>query len=526
MIARLLKILHQRPIWSTGVLFVIGMAVILATLFYQSGKMNEASTRQYAKTYVKALGEAHTLYSKDVAKRLKDGGYDANKITHDWRNIPGGIPLPATFSIELSKRLTESGTDIQTRFYSDYPFSFRSDRKIEKFEELILDEFKYMSAEEQKKPIVETKAVNGRKSVIHAQPIFMSDQSCVDCHNGHPASTKTDWKVGDFRGARVVTLPLDTANKTRYAGLAVTFAVMSTLAAIGLGLIFLVVQALRASVNMLSRTNTAYDRFVPHEFLSYLNKKSILDVQLNDNIERQMTILFSDIRSFTEMSENMTPEENFRFVNEYLEVMGPVVRRNNGFIDKYIGDAIMALFDNTDDAVQASLEMFEALEIFNQDHQFSKPIQIGIGVHRGKLRLGTVGERNRMDGTVISDAVNLASRIEGLTKLYGAQCLISEATYHSLCNPENYPVRYIDKVKVRGKKDAVTIFEMFGGDSPELQEMKRATKEKFEDAADLFRVKEFSKAEVLFQAVLNEFPEDQASKSYFERCRKHGKSSG
>jgi two-component system sensor histidine kinase ChiS len=125
-----------------------------------------------------------------------------------------------------------------------------------------------------------------------------------------------------------------------------------------------------------------------------------------------------------------------------------------------------------------------------------------------------------MDGTVISDAVNLASRIEELTKFYGVQCLVSQTTYYALSEPARYPFRCIDRVKIRGKKEPVTVYEMFGGDSPELQAQKRATQKKFEEAADLYRVKEFAKAAVLFGEVLDVSPEDKASRTYIERCRK------
>jgi class 3 adenylate cyclase len=133
-----------------------------------------------------------------------------------------------------------------------------------------------------------------------------------------------------------------------------------------------------------------------------------------------MSILFSDIRSFTTLSESMMPDENFAFINAYLERMGPVIRDHNGFIDKYIGDAIMALFKNADDALRAGLAMLDTLDQFNAGRRAAgqQPIAIGIGINTGSLMLGTIGERHRMDGTVISDAVNLAARVESLTKDY------------------------------------------------------------------------------------------------------------
>jgi class 3 adenylate cyclase len=179
------------------------------------------------------------------------------------------------------------------------------------------------------------------------------------------------------------------------------------------------------------RLTEAYQRFVPKQLLTNLNKESILDVQLGDQVQKEMSILFSDIRSFTMLSESMSPEENFGFVNTYLSKMGPIVRDNHGYIDKYIGDSIMALFDRSpEDAVKTSVKMLDALREYNKERiqEGLVPIRIGIGVNTGKMMLGTLGESDRMEGSVISDAVNLAARLEGLTKLYKTSLLLSEAT--------------------------------------------------------------------------------------------------
>src|ERR1700722_4014378 len=192
--------------------------------------------------------------------------------------------------------------------------------------------------------------------------------------------------------------------------------------------------AVRKTILDLKKTNISIERFVPHAFLAIMGKPSIVEVELGDNKRQNMTVLFSDIRSFTTLSEKMTPDENFAFINTYLAHMGPVIRTHNGFIDKYIGDAIMALFEDADDALRAGLAMHAALEGFNEERRASglEPIAIGIGLNTGSLMLGTIGEKNRMDGTVISDAVNLASRIESLTKEYHVGLLISQYTYEQL----------------------------------------------------------------------------------------------
>jgi class 3 adenylate cyclase/HAMP domain-containing protein len=218
--------------------------------------------------------------------------------------------------------------------------------------------------------------------------------------------------------------------------------------------------AVRRTILDLKHTNLAIERFVPHAFLSIVGKPSIVEVELGDNKREKMSILFSDIRSFTTLSESMTPDENFAFINAYLERMGPVIRDHGGFIDKYIGDAIMALFPHADDAVRAGLAMLATLDRFNADRRAAglDPIAIGVGINTGSLMLGTIGERHRMDGTVISDAVNLAARVESLTKDYHVPLLISEYTREELADPAAYAIQPVDVVVVKGKTRPVALF--------------------------------------------------------------------
>ncbi len=271
----------------------------------------------------------------------------------------------------------------------------------------------------------------------------------------------------------------------------------------------------------LSRT---FEKFVPHEFIECLDKKSIVDIRLGDNIQREMTILFSDIRSFTTLSEKMTPEENFKFINSYLKRMEPSVRKHNGFIDKYIGDSIMALFDReADDAVQAAIAMLNTIPEYNRHRNNSgyPPIQIGIGINTGILMLGTVGGENRMESTVISDAVNLAARIEDMTKLYGAPLLISDHTLNKLKDPSKYLIRTIDRVTAKGKSESVTIFEVFDGEPLHIRDMKLKTKLRFEEAVSQYGRMEFLQVKQIMGEILKEAPEDKAVQTYLERCEKH-----
>jgi hypothetical protein len=218
----------------------------------------------------------------------------------------------------------------------------------------------------------------------------------------------------------------------------------------------------------------------------------------------------------------MDPEDNFKFINAYLSRMEPAIVAHQGFIDKYIGDAIMALFSGSaDDAVQSGIAMLHRLAEYNQHRANSGyvPIQIGIGINTGSLILGTVGGQNRMDSTVISDAVNLASRLEGLTKKYGVSLLMSHYTFSQLEDVNQYAFRAIDRVQVKGKSAEVSVYEVFDADPPQLREGKLITKTAFEEALLLYNRHSFTYAARLFEEVLKLNPEDRVAQIYLERCQ-------
>ncbi|HBL13044.1 MAG TPA: hypothetical protein DD379_16930, partial [Cyanobacteria bacterium UBA11162] len=153
----------------------------------------------------------------------------------------------------------------------------------------------------------------------------------------------------------------------------------------------------------LYKLNEAFSQFVPHQFLQSLARKNFAEIQLGECVEKKMSILFADIRSFTTLSEQMSPEDTFKFINGYLRRMEPAIIENGGFIDKYIGDAIMALFEGSaDGAVQAGVTMLKTLADYNLTRQRSnrQPIEIGIGINTGNLMLGTVGGCSHLDTTV------------------------------------------------------------------------------------------------------------------------------
>lgn len=284
---------------------------------------------------------------------------------------------------------------------------------------------------------------------------------------------------------------------------------------------------LKGTFDEITTMSGAYKRFVPQEFLQLLGKERIVEVELKQNLLLNLTILFADIRDFTTLSETMSPEDNFKFLNSYLSRMGPIIRDHRGFIDKYLGDGIMALFPGEPfDGVRAAVAMQRELYTYNQQRRRMNypPISVGIGVHAEKVILGIVGERERMEGTVIGSAVNLASRLEGLNKVFGTRVIVSERLVATM-GKDAPDFRYLGHAEVKGKRAAVPVYEVFGADPPEDVMLKRRTRGFFEQGVRLFHGGALIRRDRVmagryFRTVLKAHPADRAAAYYAALCPK------
>ncbi|MBL6964963.1 MAG: adenylate/guanylate cyclase domain-containing response regulator [Anaerolineales bacterium] len=274
------------------------------------------------------------------------------------------------------------------------------------------------------------------------------------------------------------------------------------------------------SVKEKERFLKAANRFVPTEFLEFLDKRDITEMNLGDHISAEMAIMFSDIRSFTTMSEKMTPQENFDFVNEYLMLVSPLIKENHGFIVKFLGDGMMAIFPyGVDDAIIAGIAKQKLLNTYNAKRLANQqsPISVGIGIHSGGMMMGIVGEARRMQGDAFSDSINLTARIEGLTKFYGVSLIVTEEALSQAADRSRYRERLLGKAQVKGKLLPLTLYELFDGDPPDLFSIKLEYLDSFERGLSQYIAGDFSKARQNFEAVLQIHPEDKAAAFYQQR---------
>ena len=242
-------------------------------------------------------------------------------------------------------------------------------------------------------------------------------------------------------------------------------------------------------------------------------------------LESMATVLFSDIRSFTTLTESLGAQGTVSLLNAYFTLMVDCLQREGGMLDKFIGDAVMAVFglpmaaeDDADRAMRTGIAMLTSLESFNQERLQAglAPIRIGIGLHTDAVVSGNIGSPKRMNYTVIGDGVNLASRLESACKQYGARMLISEATRSRLRG--TYRLREADRVVVKGKTEPVVIHEVLDFHSETSFPRAMEVLNHYRDGLELYRSRRWSEARSCFERALALHPDDSLSALYQERC--------
>ncbi|MCG8667771.1 MAG: hypothetical protein MI867_00025 [Pseudomonadales bacterium] len=284
-------------------------------------------------------------------------------------------------------------------------------------------------------------------------------------------------------------------------------------------------QRLIETQKLTAMTNT-FERFVPRQFLSRVADSGVQNIELGKAETDIITIMFSDIRDFTHISEGMSPQELLNFLNAYFNRMDRPIHQSGGFIDKFVGDAILAIFESNhyeeeaNNAVQAAIKMQLAVRQYNEDRAKAGyvPIDIGVGLNTGPVIIGTVGTQDRMDTTVLGDVVNLASRLEKLTKKYHVKIICSSYTLDLLDSKSGTLYRELDYVKVRGKQKAVRIYEIFNADEDNVRILKQRLLLDYQQGMAHYYRRDWQAAIVCFQACLELFPGDVPSKLYLTRC--------
>lgn len=277
------------------------------------------------------------------------------------------------------------------------------------------------------------------------------------------------------------------------------------------------------------KVRSAFGQYLSPEVI----RRLLVNPQLVEPRKTEITVMFSDIRGFTTISEKLDAQELALFLNSYLSDMTKIVFSTRGTLDKYIGDAVMAFWgapyeepEHAVDACKAALAMMKRVhELQKQWEAQGRPkLDIGIGLNSGVASVGNMGSALRYGYTALGDAVNLSSRLEGLNKDYGTHILVNESTY-AAAKDAGFLFRELDLIRVKGKFQPVTIYELFGnppdmqreGTWADAQELFRS----FEDARTLYRHRKWAESQMAFQSILERWPEDGPSRAYWKRCQEY-----
>lgn len=276
--------------------------------------------------------------------------------------------------------------------------------------------------------------------------------------------------------------------------------------------------------------NATFHKFVPKQFVHHFTKEGKQQLELGQADEDEVAILFCDIRGFTTLSESMSPQELMNFLNSYFLRMSEPIHRHNGFIDKFIGDAIMSLFDHpggsatekAKDALHAAIDLRKTINIYNQHRSNSgyPPVNIGIGIHFGPAILGTIGSHVRMDTTVIGDSVNIAYRLETLTPIYNCDIIVSSQLLETSGAKDIYEHRLLDWVRVKGKRNPVEIYEILAHLPEQEKAQKLATAPLIEEGLKARKIQHWDLALKYFREAQVMDMNDKVIRHHLAQCHK------
>lgn len=463
------NLLYKHTILILTLFFCVGLSGALWNMSHLSSNLIRSQAIHHATLYAQSSKEARTLYSNEVVNSAKT--IPGIVVTHDYKNTKGGIPIPATYLIELAHRLTEKNSNMLVRLYSDYPFPWRAAEGGAKdnFEREALAALR----KNPRSPFYRFEEYKGIPVLRYAQADIM-EQSCVSCHNYHPDSPKTDWRVGDVRGVLEIVTPLNTFIKQTRQGLRGTFFSLGIASILGILGLTIVMGRLRQTSQELEkrvRERTAQLEDA-NQKLSIEQEKSdrlllnILPEPIADKLKdgqsniadgfAEVTILFADIVKFTELSTTVSPTELVKLLNEIFTAFDRLTEKHRLEKIKTIGDAYMVVGgipkyrqDHAEAIAEMAFDMQGEVAKFNAKHHTN--LSIRIGINTGPVVAGVIGTK-KFIYDLWGDAVNTASRMESQGLAGSIQ--VTESTYHYL--RDRYLLENRGAIQVKGKGEMIT----------------------------------------------------------------------
>ena len=423
------------PLLVTAV--VLGLLGLPIAVWLDLRILSERVLRTQAGEISRIIDDMRGFYGSDVVGRVLQ---TANPITvtHNYRDTPGAIPIPATLSIELGQRISAHDGSVKYRFVSDMTFKGRQPHPLDGFEKQALSQLRANPTE----PVVEVGGSFLNQQVRVAAPVLMG-QVCVSCHNVHPDSPKQDWKVGDVRGIQEVSVSQPISANIFSFKYSLSYLFLASLA--GLACIVLQRRQARLIRGMNQELTEANDFLagISMKLAKYLSPqiyKSIFSGQKDVAIateRKKLTIFFSDIKDFTAISERLQPEDLTALLNDYFTEMSAIALQHGATIDKFFGDAILIFFGDpetkgVEEDARACLRMavamqhrMEQLNALWRKRGVEMPLSVRMGINTGFCNVGNFGSDDRMAYTIIGAEANLAARLQAIAEP-GGICLSYE----------------------------------------------------------------------------------------------------
>ena len=273
----------------------------------------------------------------------------------------------------------------------------------------------------------------------------------------------------------------------------------------------------RENDKKLNKKDAMYQKYIAKEYLKYFGGKKIEEIEVGENVQVKLCTLFCDMRNSYFSSETLSLQDNFNLINEFLSLVSSKVKDNNGFVDRFVGDGVVAIFDNEDDALKSANEIAKQLDYKNLVSIGKEPIKYGISLNSGMCVVGVVGSKNQKQFTAISDTINLCSRIEDLNKIFGTRVLMTKNFMSNLNNA--YVSRYVGTIEFDDLTSKIPVFESLEAYSDAKKSSLLKTLDEFESGVRYFEKGEFEKSKQCFAKCLKNDNADLLSKFYFARAK-------
>ena len=272
----------------------------------------------------------------------------------------------------------------------------------------------------------------------------------------------------------------------------------------------------RENDRKLNKKDTTYQKFIPKEYLKYFGKTKFEELEVGDNVQVRLCTLFCDLRNSYFSSETLSLSENFDIINEFVTLVSKIISENNGFVDKFVGDGVIAIFDSEDDALNSANLIAKQLDYKNLTTIGKEPIKYGISLNSGMCVVGVVGSKKQKQFSVVSDIVNLCSRIESLNKIFGTRVLMTKNFMSNLKN--SYSTRYVGTIEFDDLTSKVPIFESLDAysDSKKNELSKYLTE--FESGVRFFEKGDYEKAKQFFGFCIKKDTDNYLAKYYFQNA--------